>query len=78
MKGGDAGTLNEVTLKLLMDHHNTVETFDVIGMCDPFADTRVGINKGVDYVKHFIFEYEIYPQHTVKAVLTATKEKTNI
>ena len=60
-----------------MDQINNIESFDEIGMADPFQPNK-GILKAKDMVKRLDYSKEIYSKSLMKAIVEALIAKENI
>ena len=69
--------LCDVMLRLDLDQRNKVESFEEIGMADPFR-TQKSLAEAYKISKKFTFEKEVYPSMVLSAVIDSFKDKTKI
>ena len=48
-------------MRLNMDLFHTVDSFEEIGMVNPFTTEKCPVDDAIDHVKNMLFDYAVYP-----------------
>jgi hypothetical protein len=67
----------EITYRMNMELYHTVESFEELGLINPF-DRKKSLDVADVMLRIYDFYVDVYPEAVIESILEAIKEKKNV